>query len=407
MENQSLISYYKNRFFQTEHYRGHHFFQHSRYILENIEFILNYVNKYSSFVLPPGDLKNYEKGGKYQHERINYKQYDDMCVNYKIEFNKEGSQFNSLKKHLFPDMENMNLIYRSRVKRKWVVTLTKEGKELLEETDPTNKQMKWARAIGRAIETKSPTFLESLMKLLEIVNTVSKDEFVYFVSYLDYTEFYDYKEIAKLIEFSRIYPKELIKMKEDFTKRSALSLANDNIPKNKKLDYTNFNNSSKSTWNYIQEMIYFEVLNDSVKGGILSIRKSIKYKNKSITFRRDPYIKKQYNTKHNLDPESIGIYDYHHIIPLFHAGSVEEKIILDKWQNLICIDQNTHARITRSLKNNVVLKVNSSNVFLTDFLDDNEPIELKNGGNAKYLLETIIKDSSTFNHTTLKRMKYL
>lgn len=397
--------YFVYRFSDPTEYRGHHFFQHSRYTMEHVLFLLKMLDSSGEIIDPPGDNRDYNEGGKYR-DRINkYSDYFDLSIKYKLNFNK-GNQFNSIKKHMFPDLEKMGLLVRRRMAGVKYVKISEYGKEFLDEQNPVNKKMKWARAIIMNIQHTSPTFIDSLMELLEKTGYITEDELIYFVSYLDFKEKYDYNHIATLIEYSRIYRKDYESKKRKVKEISLETLSDKSMKKSEQYDDGNFSNSSRSLWNYLQDIIYFDTVDDGVTVKMI-IRNTIIYKGNEILFKRDSRIGSKYLENHQLTIGHNELYDYHHIVPLYLAGSVEEKIELDRWQNIICISQNTHAKLTRIMKDNIQLKFVNNNLELVNIYETTgEKIRLINKENSLYNLEVILNDTLHYNRTILDSMGY-
>lgn len=401
-----FFEYFQHRFFDPTTYRGHHFFQHSRYTLENVKYLLIFIAENDNLIAPPGDRIDYEVDGKHANLAANFRPYLDLIVQYKRYFNKRGDQFNSLKKLMFPDMESMQLIKRERLSGGgFRITITLKGLEMIAEKNDVNLQMKWARSILTKIQHISPSFVESFSELLEKISYVSEEELIYFVSYLDYDNFYDSEKIALLIEYSREFKVDFVIFKEEIKKLSNITLKNESLKKTEKFDFGNFSNSTRSLWNYLQELIYFELNNEQVIPK-LYLRESVKYLEKEISFRRNPKIKYEYNKEHNIAEGNDVFFDYHHIVPLFFAGSIEEKIMLDDWRNIICIDQNTHAKLTRKNKNNIKLLF-LENLMLVDIYNlSDDKVLLTDGVNSKFD-EVIIKNITIpFNENILNKMGY-
>jgi hypothetical protein len=368
----------------NDNYRGMQVSQHNRYTYEQVVGMLSILYEISGnekMQIRTTDLS------KRPHNTQGEERYALYTTKVNEKYGK--STQDSIRKNLFVDFHRMGLIDRYTKNNEKIlpnefkpikfVSISEIGKELI---DLSKNEFQRYLIFTRALDYLLKGFASDLIEIVAEFGFITLIEFTFFVSFL-------YKEIDE-----KIYLKDdIIKFLKEyrslsrFQKQSVENIIRNecdphkfNGDKKAKRDFHNWINEAQQIFMILGMTVYYE--NDRVSGKLnLRVDEGSLFHDTS-KLKRSLAEKHLYFNNHQIS-KTLG-FELHHIVPLSWAKSKEDFFVLDKWQNMVYIDGFSHARITQSNNENVIIKFREYNndVLFIDFKD--KYLECIYGINIKY-----------------------
>lgn len=359
----------------ANNYRGMQISQHNRYDSEEMYKILEIIkkvfieNKMDWISIPSGDENNGKNKGFFLG---NYPEYEKIVKNIKSEI-KKGTA-NTLKKNFFPDWEKSNIIERKKIKY--------NGKKIFkfklcqnifnsEKNEWIEKQLYYQH-----YNTLLPNFfMENIWNLLKEFEIIYYHEFLLFFSYIDKIKKNNnldnlkaLEKVKKLIiswrELSSVQKNHVIEiLKNHMNPKEYLSK-----PKDKKMDWGNFNNE-------IQDIL-FKLKN----ANILKVDKDnnicLNFDETEYKAIRDKSIYKEYFEANKVKSQKG--FEFDHIVKFSLITKKEDVQYIDNMYNILYIDGYSHAKKTqdKSIHQKLTYEENKQNLILSD-ISETKIINLK------------------------------
>jgi hypothetical protein len=351
---------------ELDSYRGNQVSQHNRYDFEQVYEMLSILNN----LVGPNMMKirttDLSKRSCNTDDEREYAEYTRLV---KKRFGK-GTQ-DSIRKNLFVDFHRMGLIDRydknaiklDQFEKKPVsfISLNYLSINLLDSKNTVvTKYYLYNRALDNILKGLVSDLYDIMTELES--NYIDLNEYTFVVSFL-YQDYYGktlYKQdIIDLVKEYRL----LSRFQKQAINEKVREICNPTLFKGTKVekrDYHNWINESQQVFSLLNQTTYYEYSSSEQKL-FLMIADDI-YKAESSKLKRSKLQKDHYFTNHNVSKKNG--FELHHIIPLSWARSRQEFYLLDQWQNMVYIDGYSHAKITQSGNNHVILNFNESDVIL-------------------------------------------
>jgi len=351
---------------ELDNYRGNQISQHNRFDFDQVLTMLSLMNSLVGSDLMRIRTTDLSKRAYNTIEESNYAEYTRL-VNSRFG---KGTQ-DSIRKNLFVDFHRMGLIDRydsNRIKidppeKKSVtyVSLTYLSLKLLvENSTQTMKYFIYNRALDNILRGLVSDLYDILIEIES--DFIDIFEYTYILSFL-YQDFYGkilYKEdIVNLLKEYRGFSKF---QKHAITEK-VREICNPSLffgTKNEKRDFNNWINESQQVFSVLNQTTYYEYNPKNYRLYMMTIGDVNNEAESKL--KRSKVEKERYFENHRAVKERG--YELHHIIPLSWAKSREDFFLLDHWENMIYIDGYSHAQITQSGNNHVILNFHNNDIIL-------------------------------------------
>lgn len=357
-------------------YRGMQLFQHNRYDEEKMYKILEAIKsvfielKLEKIKFPKGDENNGKNKGFYLSD---YPEYEKIIK--RIKKVGCGGTANTLKKNYFPDWEKSGIINR-----------TKNNEFSLNKFIIENSEKEWNKIElykQHINELLPPTFIENIYYLLEKFKKITYYEFLLFVNYI-----YSLDELGleqKNNNDNLKYIEGLIKSWRELTEINKNSLIENlkqfmdpkkyqNVSKDKKKDWGNFNNETQQIFSSLGNANLFQITGIKPNEKKIVLR-SLSENKEKMNFKRNKDIYKMYH-KENLTNKIDG-FEMDHIVKFSLISKPEDVPYIDNYLNLLYIDGYSHSIKSQNGSNHMILKYDGSKFTLEDYRKISDPIILK------------------------------
>lgn len=349
---------YLSKRIESDHYRGVHQSQHNRYNLDRLDTILRLLKLHSG----GGRLKiRTQDLSKRPHNVADEAEYAAFCDEAK-RLAGVGTQ-DAMRKNFFVDFDRMGLIHRFNSRGNLIppgarsstthVSISALGDKLVQ-ANALQKRFAYSAAIDRLLGGTIDVLLDVMAKAGTRKLTVF--EYMLFVSAVgadDSIQLTRDEAASMVLSFRALSPTQqtaLIDSVQDYARPG-----NFKGEKTFKRDFSNWKNESDQIFSLLDQTVYFERRFDASANSPseLVLRSD---KNSPVTARRMARSlteKLRYFENHKV-VRTLG-FELHHVVGLGSSESLEHFKILDDWRNLVYVDAFSHAKITQSGNQHVVL----------------------------------------------------
>jgi len=381
---------------QDADYRGIHISQHNRYDLTRLTGILKGIYEIVGeeyFQVPLGDDSN-------GYRDSNCKEYYQIVqnINKKIGI----GTINSLKKNFFVDLQRSGLLDRFDKELKIIqngkrghiywARLTPAAIKFIESSSLTETYRIFTNAIDNLFADEITNIADTLYYSNYKNDSIGIDEFMLILS--DHRSNIKDKKIDLLDSYRSL--KRWQKDKAGDLIRKYCNPDNFEGNKTQKRDFGNWKNESQQIFTLLKNTVYFDITQNSLRlnTGRYGIFEETNLKQRGLG------AKQEYFRHHKIDKRVD--FELHHVIEFSSVRNKEEFKLIDTWKNLVYLDKNKHAEITKRGNKNKVLTVTATEIFFDDYGNESR-ISARNGKSTLYasILATRMQN---YNHEILKEI---
>ncbi len=302
-------------------YRGLHVSQQNRLPPTKIRAVLSVVWEVagdSTVELPPGDMGHFDPA--------RYPAYMELVSRLRA----DGVEVtpNSLKKNIFPDLDRMGLLPRTRVNKQWVAQLSAHGKAVTT-SDAFQQAELMASAYNRLVAPVAPAIAE----LCDRCQQVTTFEIMLFATDLATSV---HEKEALIRSYRKLgLPKRLALHARGEALCRQMTVASAGA-KTEKRDWHNWWNQSKQIVSLLAYSSSFDVLD----GEFVTLRGQASL---GATTWRSREVTQDALEWHGLAERPAG-FDLHHVFPLAYVVHPTEVRLVDCKENLLCIRRAIHKK---------------------------------------------------------------
>lgn len=369
----------------SNHYRGLESSQHNRYSFEELIQFLILLDQYA----PNQALLHIRTTdtAKRPENTPDEKQYAQFCNTAKEQIGK-GTQ-DAMRKNFFVDWHRMGLIERYTKNKEKIqpyekrktqyVKLSNLGKQLI-----NSKALEQRFLFSKALNILLGNFITNTLDVLDELEFIDFDEFMFFVSAIDTPTEYGFSlTTTECVNYILAYRCLTRKQREGLNNKLRETLVPKKFSGNKinERDFHNWTNKIEQIWSLFEEVVFFTIERSSKMPRLKPISKN-DINNGKTKMIRSSRPKSDYFKHHEV--EKTKGYELDHIIPLMDATTIDEFKYLDDWRNLLYADGKTHAIKTQAKSEYKVLSINPDDPYqlqlarpsdATDYLPINQGIE--------------------------------
>ena len=383
------LKYLKKRI-ADDSYRGNIGSQHNRWDFDELIVILRAIDKHAPVtgLMQTRNTDISKRPGNIAGEF----EYAAFCNEVKTLVGK-GTQ-DSIRKNLFPDFHRAGWITRFDKDGNELdpygsggvlyVALSEEGKKLINTEKLIDQYFIFSKGVDKFLGGAISKILHLLSDGSNAIDYVDLLEMTFFVSAVGAASPDVGITIAEcrdlILEFRKMSKLQRIGVDAHLTREL---VPNPNSPsKTEQRDYHNWINASQQAFAILKQTVYFEVRTDLVNSHFNRIvwmqktesgrSEEEKRKAAEIRLKRSLQEKNEYFKQHNVVKKKG--FELHHVVALAWAESEHHFKLLDSWKNMVYIDGYNHAKITQNRNLNVQMKIEESDIILTDY--SNNKVEL-------------------------------
>jgi hypothetical protein len=377
-----------------DNYRGDVSSQHNRYTRDDVIAILKLIDKYT----PNSALMKIRTTdiGKRPANHPDERTFALFCTDV-VSIMSKGSQ-DAMRKNFFVDFHRMGFINRHdrngkliapyKRSRVMFVSLTKQGKKLINATDIEEQLFIFAKGLDLMLGGYINVLLEIFRTQDYEIKKITIYEYMFFVSAVHSKTIFEI-DIQECVDYIKRYRTLSRGQKEAVVNLLKEKMQPKNYPGNKKnkRDFHNWWNKIEQIFSLITQTVYFEQRDNK-----LVPRELRNEKGESTTLvklSRSISEKFEYFTNHKVAKVRLLGFELHHVVPLSWAENRWHFKLLDVWRNMVYIDAFSHAKITQNNNANVKMENENTTIVLSDMIGNNVKLVLNT--NILYLPDNLPK----------------